>query len=552
MIRQRKCFSGLGRKDERGQALLTVIVWLIFVVAMLAVVVDLGTVYVSYRQLQASTDAAALAAGQDLPNGVTSGAATNAQLFSSLPGGKNVYTDLSGVSMPITSGMAQDPLFYCSTTLSGMGLPCTNSTPVLYNAVKVDQKATVPLNILSFFTGFLGAHVTPSLNIMTTSTASGRLLNGGPYNVVVILDTTDSMQDGDGDATNNPNCAGESKIQCAMNGVQTFLENITPCYTTPCSGSDSGGNYSNPLNEVALMLFPGFKETPVGFSVLGTGLANTSPWEVPDEYDYTTTTPKTGSLLITSTNISPYTNYCPTGTCTAAETSQMIEQYEIVPFSSDYWSLSAITAPAALNTGSHLVEAVKHAPYYSCGGGGGGGGGGCVNPVGGPPWGLADVGGEGTFYAGIITAAEDALIAEQAARTAAGQPGTQNVIILLSDGDATSSSAQLNGGPPNGYSTSKECTQAVTAAQAATNAGTIVYAVAYGAESTGCTGDTYNPCSTMKAIASNSSDFFSDDTTSGSGAGCVGTAFTSSNLTQIFTFIANQFKTARLMPNGTP
>ena len=537
MIRQRKCFSGLGRKDERGQALLTVIVWLVFVVAMLAVVVDLGTVYVSYRQLQASTDAAALAAGQDLPNGVTSGANTNAQLFSSLPGGKNVYTDLSGVSMP-TSGATPDPLFYCSTTLSGLGLPCTSATPVLYNAVRVQQKATVPLNILRFFTSFLGAHVTPSLNIMTTSTSSGRLLNGGPYNVVVILDTTQSMQSGDGDAANNPNCSGHSKIWCAMQGVQTFLANITPCYTSPCSGSDSGDNYSNPLNEVALMVFPGFKTSGAGdISVLGTGLNNTYPWEVMDEYDYTR--PGTGSPLITSTNISNYTQYC-TGsgtppTCVGTtQISEMVEQYEIVPFSSDYWASSATTAPAALNTSSNLVEAVKNPPYYG------------GAPLG-PPWGLADIGGKGTFYAGVLAAAENALIAEQAARTAAGSPGTQNVIILLSDGDATATSGDLTG-----YSTAAECTQAVQAAQSATSAGTIVYAVAYGAESRGCSGDTYNPCSTMKAIASSASDFFSDDTTSGSGAGCVGTAFTSSNLTQIFTFIASQFKTARLMPNGTP
>ena len=538
MIRPRKCFSGPGRKDERGQALLTVIVWLVFVVAMLAVVVDLGTVYVSYRQLQASTDAAALAAGQDLPNGVTSGANANAQAFSSLPGGKNVYTELSGVSMP-TSGTSSNPLFYCSTTLSGMGLPCTTATPVLYNAVRVQQKATVPLSILSFFTSFLGANVTPSLNIMTTSTASGRLLNGGPYNVVIILDTTVSMQSDDGDAANNPNCSGYSKIWCAMQGVQTFLANITPCYVAPC-GTGTGGNVTNPLNEVALMVFPGFKISGSGdISTLGTGLSNTDPWEVQDEYDWNPTgTPPTGSNRITSANISPYTNYCPTGTCTTAQASQMIEQYEIVPFSSDYWDSSATTAPAALNTSSPLVQAVDYFPYFS----------GAPRGQQGPPWGLADLGGEGTFYAGVITAAKNALIAEQAARTAAGTPGTQNVIILLSDGDATASGSQLSG-----Y-TGGDCTQAVTAAQTATSAGTIVYAVAYGAEggSTHCQGDSYTPCAAMKAIASSSQQFFSDDTTSGSGAGCVGTALASSSLQKIFEFIASQFKTARLMPNGTP
>ena len=194
-----------------------------------------------------------------------------------------------------------------------------------------------------------------------------------------------------------------------------------------------------------------------------------------DEFNYTT--PGTGSQLIGASNISPYTQYC-TGSGTppscsgTTQISNMIEQYEIVPFSSDYWSPAATLAPAALNTSSNLVKAVNNPPYYS----------GAPSYGAAPPWGIADRGGEGTFYAGIITAAENALIAEQAARTAAGISGTQNVIILLSDGDATATGSQLSG-----YSTSAECTQAVTAAQAATRSGTLVYAVAYGAQTSGCT-----------------------------------------------------------------
>jgi hypothetical protein len=256
-----------------------------------------------------------------------------------------------------------------------------------------------------------------------------------------------------------------------------------------------------------------------------------------DEFNYNiTTTPHTGSQMITSANISPYTLY----TAGISATSETIEQYEIVPFSSDYWDSSATIAPALLNTSSNLVKAVWYPPYYVCNGGS------CVKPVPNvPPWGLADKGGEGTFYAGVITAAQEALVAEQTARN----NGSQNVIILLSDGDATASGSQLNG-----YSTAKECTQAVTAAHAASTAipPTTVYAVAYGAESSGCTsGDTYNPCSTMKAIASAQKDFFSDDTTSGSGAGCVGTTLNSTNLKAIFAFIASNFKNSRLLPTGT-
>jgi len=51
-------------------------------------------------------------------------------------------------------------------------------------------------------------------------------------------------------------------------------------------------------------------------------------------------------------------------------------------------------------------------------------------------------------------------------------------------------------------------------AQAATTAGTKVYSVAYGAASSGCSsGDTHNPCTTMQAIASDSSLFYSTSST---------------------------------------
>jgi hypothetical protein len=55
----------------------------------------------------------------------------------------------------------------------------------------------------------------------------------------------------------------------------------------------------------------------------------------------------------------------------------------------------------------------------------------------------------------------------------------------------------------------KQCDQAIAAAQAATAAGTSVYAVAYGAASSGCSsGDTHNPCTTMQSIASDKTKFY--------------------------------------------
>ena len=133
-------------------------------------------------------------------------------------------------------------------------------------------------------------------------------------------------------------------------------------------------------------------------------------------------------------------------------------------------------------------------------------------------------GGEGTYIAEVLTKAQAALPVVA---------GTKNVIILLSDGDAGASQSQLNG---QSSKVAKQCGQYVTAAQAATTAGTTVYTVAYGAASSGCSsGDTYNPCTALKAAASSTSTFYSTNNT------CVApvAANNVTNLPAIFTQIAN-------------
>jgi Flp pilus assembly protein TadG len=147
---------------------------------------------------------------------------------------------------------------------------------------------------------------------------------------------------------------------------------------------------------------------------------------------------------------------------------------------------------------------------------------------------LTNKGGQGTYLAEVIAKAQAALPVVT---------GTKNVIILLSDGDASASKAQLNNTTAK---VSNQCAQYVTAAQTATTAGTTVYAVAYGAATSGCSTDTtYNPCSAMKAVASDTSKFFSTDTT------CVPAVSgnTLTNLPSIFTQIAVNLTKPRLLTN---
>jgi len=121
----------------------------------------------------------------------------------------------------------------------------------------------------------------------------------------------------------------------------------------------------------------------------------------------------------------------------------------------------------------------------------------------------------------------------------------QNAIILLSDGNATASGGQISSSlQPN------QCTQAVNAAQAATQKGTWVFAIAYGALTSGCSSDggAYTPCSALQAIASNPSDFYSDDAN-----GCASPANPNlKSLTDIFQNISTKLSTTRLLPWNTP
>jgi hypothetical protein len=162
-------------------------------------------------------------------------------------------------------------------------------------------------------------------------------------------------------------------------------------------------------------------------------------------------------------------------------------------------------------------------------------------------------GGEGTYYAGAIYAAQAALVAEKTAN-----PGSQNVMVIISDGDAgTTDSGALPGASTSSGtypSTKQQCAQAVTAAKAAVTAGTRVVTVAYGAESSGCgqdTSPTITPCETMQDMADSSQDFYSDYTATGGTSSCVSASQPTTSMSQIFTDIATSLSVPRLIPNNT-
>ncbi len=285
-----------------------------------------------------------------------------------------------------------------------------------------------------------------------------------------------------GSYDSDSNCAS-SRLSCALQGVQVLLQNLSPCGSSLATcGTVSNSNVTNPVDKVSVFAFPGLTAAT---------LAN----------DYN----------------------CSGGAVQAtAYTYPTLPNYQIVPFSSDY---RASTTSTTLTSTSNLVHAA-------------GGKSGCS--------GLQNPGGAGTYYAGIIYAAQAALVSAHVS-------GTQDVMILLSDGDASSSnmtSTNTNGTYP---SSKQQCHQAVTAAAAATTAGTRVYSVAYGAASSGCSTDnpSITPCQTMQQIASAPQYFYSDYTASANNGSCISASQPTSSLNQIFTQIAGDLSVSRLIPNNT-
>jgi hypothetical protein len=131
--------------------------------------------------------------------------------------------------------------------------------------------------------------------------------------VVIVLDTTQSMNNTDNDSQCN------ASLSCALSGIRTLLGTLSPCVAgAPGStcGAVTGGNVANPVDEVGLMVFPGLTSTSL----------------VPVEYSN-----KSGTL--TSSDMQTYNNS---------------PVYQIIPPSSDYRDSDT----ASLNTSSDIVIAV--------------------------------------------------------------------------------------------------------------------------------------------------------------------------------------------------
>jgi hypothetical protein len=322
---------------------------------------------------------------------------------------------------------------------------CNGSNP---NVVSFSQTGTIP-------TYFLKAIGVSSMTVSSTASAAKAGGTSKPFNVMIVIDATGSMSNGDGGCGSIGNNSSPSRWQCALYSVQSILKTM-PAYA----------------DQVGLMIFPGM-----------------------------------------GTQYSPTTGSCGTQPASVAYYSTNIKYQIGTSFNSNYndgaGNLNTTSSPSS--AASPLVAAVGKYASSSA-----------LTPC------ITNRGGQGSYAAEVITAAQTAL-------TALNNNAT-NVIIFLSDGDYGSTDM-------SSHSTADQCAAAVTASTTARNAGTTVYSVAYGASTTNgsftynkngtiatrsgtCKYDVTTPtnaCATMRNIASNytnadSGKFYSTDT-----SGCTST-----------------------------
>ncbi len=460
-------------RAEEGQATVLLASMMIMLLAMTGLTLDVGKALFTYKVLQSTTDAAALAGASALP---ASTATTTATKYSAVAGNLNARMNLPGVTM-----VAGYPKVKCLGTISSDGISC--GAPSNGNALQVRQTITIPLT-------FMRVVGISQLTMTASATAAAKGAQRAPYNVAIIVDSTGSMSGTDSDSQCN-----DSRLNCALAGVQVLLQNLSPCSPalSDC-GSASNGVVNKPYDRVALYTFPSLYSTT----------------DAQHEYDCGGTAPQVN--YYTDGSLNKYTGPA--------------SVYKILDYQSDYKTSAATTT---LNPNSNLVKAVHGVP--GCKG---------MQPI-----------NMYTYVAGVIYAAGlDLINLDNSDST------HQGVVVILTDGDMNTPAKYMpNADTTSGNyaSSAKQCAQADGLAAYANYYSVRVYAVAYGATDSGCSTDTsgQTPCQTVQALASSPDYFYSDYTSTGGSSTCVSSSHPSNNLKDIFKQIANSLSTGRLIPDNT-
>jgi len=190
------------------------------IVAVAGLSVDVGRAYAAKRALSGQTQAAALAGAYALaqPNANSSTVSTAVSNWTS-------SNPVSGVTISGTP----TPTLSCNAATTGLP-SCNGSNP---NVVSFSQTGTIP-------TYFLKAIGVSSMTVSSTASAAKAGGTSKPFNVMIVIDATGSMSNGDGGCGSIGNNSSPSRWQCALYSIQSVLK-VMP----------------KSLDQVGLMIFPG-------------------------------------------------------------------------------------------------------------------------------------------------------------------------------------------------------------------------------------------------------------------------------------------------------
>lgn len=170
------------RAGQLGQVIPLVAVMFITLLIFVGMVIDFGNAYRVRSALRASTDAAATAGADNLPDPTLS--VSTAHNFGSENGMKNTISGVSSVSMSAVANCATGPN-WCDPA----------------NTLKVTQTA----HVKTFFLGLVGINDIP----ITVSAQACSPCDGKPLDVQVVIDRSGSMSG--------------AKIQNAKDGIEAML-----------------------------------------------------------------------------------------------------------------------------------------------------------------------------------------------------------------------------------------------------------------------------------------------------------------------------------------
>jgi Flp pilus assembly protein TadG len=209
-------------RDRRGVSATILALLAPALIGLTGMVIDFGHVYWVKQNMQAATDAAAVAAGWEIPN---NSAIATAATYSSATGDKNFRAGITGVTETAVLSCLGDQT-------ANVGLCTGTELAGGANVVKVTETDAVP-------TYFLGLAGISTLTVTTTAMASARGGPGTALNVEIVLDATASMGSGiDGNCGLGGNATRE---QCALAGITALLQGLNPN-----------------IDYVGLEVFPGF------------------------------------------------------------------------------------------------------------------------------------------------------------------------------------------------------------------------------------------------------------------------------------------------------